>query len=136
MSINIKYAEKLEKITQLISNSDSLENLVANSQTIIEKIILVELSGIFLYDKKSNKLKLMSYRGFTKAESILAEKSALERHPGWVCKNKKPILIKDTLIEKNIITTDSKRRWKTRSRVCIPILTKHQISLTITMYLF
>jgi len=133
MSINIKYAEKLEKITQLISNSDSLENLVANSQTIIEKIILVELSGIFLYDKKSNKLKLMSYRGFTKAESILAEKSALERHPGWVCKNKKPILIKDTLIEKNIITTDSKRRWKTRSRVCIPILTKQECIGIITL---
>ena len=133
MSINIKYAEKLEKITQLISNSDSLENLVANSQTIIEKIILVELSGIFLYDKKSNKLKLMSYRGFTKAESILAEKTALERHPGWVCKNKKPILIKDTLIEKNIITTDSRRRWQTRSRVCIPILTKDECIGIITL---
>ena len=133
MSINIKYAEKLEKITQLISNSDSLENLVANSQTIIEKIIIVELSGIFLYDKKSNKLKLMSYRGFTKAESILAEKTALERHPGWVCKNKKPILIKDTLTEKNIITTDSRRRWQTRSRVCIPILTKDECIGIITL---
>ena len=133
MSLNIKYAEKLEKITHLISNSESIENLVANSQTIIEKIIIVELSGIFLYDKKSNKLKLMSYRGFTKAESILAEKTALERHPGWVCKNKKPILIKDTLTEKNIITTDSRRRWQTRSRVCIPILTKDECIGIITL---
>jgi signal transduction histidine kinase/ActR/RegA family two-component response regulator len=133
MSINIKYAEKLEKITHLISNSDSIASLVTNTQTILENLLIVELSGLFIYDKKSNKLKLMSYRGFTKAESMLAEKTAMERHPGWVYKNKKTILIKDTLIEKNIITSDSKRRWTTRSIVCIPILTKDECIGIITL---
>ncbi len=133
MSISKKYYEKLDKISHLISNSYSVENLVSNSQTIIENVIEVELVGLYLYNKKSRKLKIMSYKGFTKTESIIAEQSAMKRHPGWVYKHKKAIIIKDTLKEKNKLSIDSNRSFKTRSRVCIPIIAADECVGVITL---
>ncbi len=131
MSLTIKYAKRLEKIAIAISSSETIEELGQNAQSIIESIIKVEVAGLFLYNEEKNNLLLMTHRGFTKAERILSESTAMKRHPGWVFQNQKSILINDATQEKNYNNKDSKRRFITRSRAFVPIIAQDKCIGTI-----
>ena len=65
---------------------------------------------------------MYSAKGFTEEERQQAERTSWDRHPGWVFRNKQVLLISDTEQDKSGYSKDSKRSFKVRSRVWLPIL--------------
>ncbi len=111
----------LEKISGVLSVADDIDSLIQGWESIITEIIEVEYSGFYIIDPQSGKPRIIAATGFTDEERLEAERTAPERHPGQVMRTRKTILVHDTLIDaKNTVT--SKRSFKVRSRVFMPIV--------------
>ena len=72
-----------------ITAADTLEHLVELVEEFIEHFVPIDYSGIFLYDPELDRLRLYYAKGFTEEEFKASDASLMERHPGWVFKNKK-----------------------------------------------
>lgn len=107
-------------IANKISSSINLEQLASNVQNFLENFMEVEYNGLYFYDEKTKRLKLISAKNFSEVEKNEAEKTAMDRHPGLVFKTKKHLLIKDT--SKNEESFSSKRSFKILSRLYIPLV--------------
>ena len=83
------------KISELIVTATDAESLSRALYEIIDGYIEVPHSALFLWDSKEAKLKLYGNSGFTEDELVEVENTALDRHPGWVFKNQKPLHIPD-----------------------------------------
>lgn len=112
------------KISELIVTATDAESLSRALYEIIDGYIEVPYSALFLWDSKEAKLKLYGNSGFTEDELVEVENTALDRHPGWVFKNQKPLHIPD--MDKEGVPsfiTSSKRSFKVKSRLWVPITT-------------
>jgi len=112
------------KISELIVTATDAESLSRALYEIIDGYIEVPHSALFLWDSKEAKLKLYGNSGFTEDELVEVENTALDRHPGWVFKNQKPLHIPD--MDKEGVPsfiTSSKRSFKVKSRLWVPITT-------------
>jgi signal transduction histidine kinase len=112
--------EIISTIANKISSSVSSEQLAVNVQHFLETFMKIEYNGLYFYDEKSKKLKLIYAKNFSEVEKKEAEKTAMDRHPGLVFKSKKHLLIKDTSKNKN--SSSSKRSFKILSRLYIPLV--------------
>ncbi len=113
------------KIAELLATANDGNSISKALYSIIEGYIVVPHSALFLWDPKEAKLKLFGSNGFTDEELIEVEETALDRHPGWVFKNQKPLHIPD--MEKEDVpsfVTSSKRSFEVKSRLWVPITTK------------
>lgn len=112
------------KISELIVTATDAESLSRALYEIIDGYIEVPHSALFLWDSKEAKLKLYGNSGFSEDELVEVENTALDRHPGWVFKNQKPLHIPD--MDKEGVPsfiTSSKRSFKVKSRLWVPITT-------------
>lgn len=112
------------KISELIVTATDAESLSRALYEIIDGYIEVPHSALFLWDSKEAKLKLYGNSGFTEDELVEVENTALDRHPGWVFKNQKPLHIPD--MDKEGVPSfiaSSKRSFKVKSRLWVPITT-------------
>ncbi len=107
-------------IANKISSSMSSEQLATNVQYFLETFMRIEYSGLYFYDEKSKRLKLIYAKNFSKKEKNEAEKTAMDRHPGLVFRTRKHLLIKDTTKSKD--SSSSKRSFKILSRLYIPLV--------------
>jgi len=119
---NIQLVSKLDIIASNLSSIRDLKTLASSINKIVDSIVDVKYNGFYLLCQETQKLKIFYAKGFTKKEMQKAEESAMERHPGWVLKNKKMLLISDTLKEKQGQSKDSTRSFVVRSRVWLPIM--------------
>ena len=113
------------KIAELLATANDGNSISNALYSIIEGYIVVPHSALFLWDPKETKLKLYGSNGFTDEELIEVEETALDRHPGWVFKNQKPLHIPD--MDKEDVpsfVTSSKRSFEVKSRLWVPITTK------------
>ena len=115
------------KISELIATANDAESISTALYEIIEGYIEVPHSALFLWDPKDAKLKVYGSRGFTEEELVEVESTALERHPGWVFKNRKPLHIPD-MDQEGVPSyiTSSKRSFKVKSRLWVPITTSER----------
>ena len=51
-----------------------------------------EFNGFYVYNNTNNKLELISAKNFRQSEIREAEKTAMQRHPGYVFKTGKNLL--------------------------------------------
>ena len=112
------------KISELIVTATDAESLSRALYEIIDGYIEVPHSALFLWDSKEAKLKLYGNSGFSEDELVEVENTALDRHPGWVFKNQKPLHVPD--MDKEGVPsfiTSSKRSFKVKSRLWVPITT-------------
>ena len=111
-------------IAELLSTAHDAKSISDALYKIIDGFIDVPISAILLWDQHSAKLKVYGAKGFTEDEKIEIERTALDRHPGWVFKNKKPLNIPD-MDSKDIpsFVSSSKRSFKVKSRLWVPITT-------------
>ena len=116
----INLVKSMSKIANKLSKIKDLESLTKCMENTLKMTLSVDYTGLYLLDPKTNKLKLYSAKGFTKKERLEAEKTAMERHPGIVFKNKKKLNIKDT--SKDNKTTTSKRSFEVGSRIYLPVM--------------
>lgn len=97
--------------------ADALQKILVNTVT-------GEYLGIFLMDFGTNKLRIRHTTGFTPEEREEAERTAWDRHPGWVIRNKQMLHIRDTRTDHRSQT--SKRAIEVRSRLWLPIISENE----------
>jgi len=113
------------KLGEIATDLSSITDLTALEKTIaktVDSIVDVEYWGLYFHDRSSGELKMLSAKGFSKKEIKEAERTAKERHPGWVYSTKEMLYIKDTLVDKSGNSIDSKRDFKVRSRLWLPVV--------------
>jgi PAS domain S-box-containing protein len=118
-------SQLLKKINSLISSYSriiDIKSLAEEVQAFIDEFINFESSGLYLYDFKEGSLKLLVATGFTEEEKVEAERTAMERHPGWVFRNKKILHIPDVDSDTLHLSVESKRSFKVLSRLYIPVM--------------
>lgn len=112
------------KIAELLSTAHDAQSISDALYKIIEDFIVVPHSALLLWDTQSAKLRLFGSQGFTDEERIEVERTALDRHPGWVFKNQKPLNIPDMDAEGiPSFVNSSKRSFHVKSRLWVPITT-------------
>jgi anti-anti-sigma regulatory factor/putative methionine-R-sulfoxide reductase with GAF domain len=113
--------ERLASITQSLASVQSLDELSKAIYDIVEQLTTVEFSGVYIMDFAHQRLQLRHTKGFTPTERDEAERTAWDRHPGWVVRNKQILHVPDTALDDRSQT--SKRTANVRSRIWVPILT-------------
>jgi signal transduction histidine kinase/CheY-like chemotaxis protein len=117
LSILSSIAEELATAKDAQSISDALFKVV-------DGFIDVPYSSIFLWDFKLGKLRLYANKGFTEEDKKYSEETAMERHPGWVFKNRQPLHVEDMETQPvPYYVKSGKRAFEVKSRLWLPIAT-------------
>lgn len=117
--------ETLERLTGSIASASSAEELCDAMFKVVDDFVEVKYSGIYLWDFQEARLKLYNTKGFTEEDRRNSERTAHERHPGWVFKNRKSLHIPDmNADEVPDFINSSERTFHVRSRLWVPITTK------------
>lgn len=115
----------LSNITDAIATASDAQSLADALFKVVDEFINVPYSSIFLWDFKENRLRLYANKGFSEEDKIYSEKTAMERHPGWVFTNREALVINDMQTE-NVpsYVQSGKREFVVRSRLWMPISTE------------
>ncbi len=113
----------LTQIATKLAFVRSFDEMAVAVESVLEQVITVEYTGFFLLDPDSARLRLISARGFSAAERAEAERTAVDRHPGWVMRNAQILHVPDVEADQSNRTLDSSgRSFKVRSRLYVPVL--------------
>ena len=123
----ISTLEDLEKLVFSFTNMDSYEQLIETIKLQIDLVAKIDTTGLYLFDEVENKLKLFYAKGFSPEEIELAERTAMDRHPGHVFKTGEILWINDQLKEHNVYSIDTLKKSLTRSRLYVPVKSRQQI---------
>ena len=118
----LEVLKKLDDFSHRFAKISTIEQLASCMNEMLEDLLEIERSGLYLYDFKEKRLKLMLAKGFTEEEKEEAARTAMERHPGYVFKTGKILNIPDTENDPDKLTTSSKRSFLVRSRLFVPVL--------------
>lgn len=111
----------LEDVTVFFSTATTIEEFANAFDVFVENYGNIERTGLYLIDPYTNNLRLLHAKGFTEVERLEAEKTAWDRHPGWVINNKKELIVNDDS-DGSEIAVSSKRSFKVNSRIYYPLV--------------
>jgi len=114
----------LDRFSSSFSAIESLDEMVQDVEAIFELIFDAEHTGLYLYDEDQRRLKLYYARGFNSDEWKEADRTAMERHPGYVFRKREMLYIPDTLLDDDHLSISSKRSFEVRSRLYIPVMNR------------
>lgn len=118
---DVSYVNLCSQLLEKFSTAINIEALVGIVESSFEEYMPDGYFGMYLFDEKEQRLKIMMARGFSPAERISAESTAMDRHPGYVYKTGKGFYIPDTLNDSSGISVDSPRAFLVRCRVFEPV---------------
>ncbi|MCX6294846.1 MAG: ATP-binding protein [Bacteroidetes bacterium] len=124
---HLQVIKNLDKFASSFPKINTLEGLVLAVEKVLEENIVCDHTGLFLFDPVDNRLKLLYAKGFTEEEFNDADQTAMKRHPGLVYKTGKMIHIPDVLLDAENLTLSSKRSFKVRCRLYIPVMNGEEI---------
>ncbi|MEI6577486.1 MAG: response regulator [Bacteroidota bacterium] len=125
-----KITSVLDCLNKFASHSTEILNikdLAFEVELVLEEMIDMDYNGLFLYDFEDQKLKLYYARGFSEEERIEAERTAMERHPGYVFNSGKTLYVPDVEKDNPSESIDSKRSFKIRTRLHIPVFNANNV---------
>lgn len=122
MPKHIELIAKLDDFASRLVNIFDLDELVKKGAEIIDEVVDVEYSGMYILNPKTRKMGLLYAKGFTEEEKLEASRTAMDRHPGWVMRNNKILNIPDVDLDTEGVSSDSKRGFKVRSRLWLPVI--------------
>ena len=114
----------LNKITQ----SSSLSELVVAIYEVLKKDFDFKSTGFYFINPRTQKLELLYAQGLTEDEINEAESTAMDRHPGWVIKNKETYLSGSEPLD---TSTNFQKRLHLVSRLYCPVIFKGECIGTI-----
>ncbi len=115
----------LGAIAGTLARVDTLAALAAVIQDVLARFSVFDYNGLLLRMPDTGELRFVSARGFTPEELAQSERTALERHPGWVYRNRRPLRIDDTdAVDAASPSRETPRRVRVRSRLWLPVLTQ------------
>jgi PAS domain S-box-containing protein len=118
---DVSYIELCAQLMEKFSLAEDISALVH----IVEDSFIEHMPkgyfGMYLFNEREHKLKIMMASGFSPEERKLAEETAMSRHPGYVYKTGKGFYISDTQNDVTGISIDSPRAFHIKSRVFEPV---------------
>ncbi len=118
----LEILKRLNHFSQGFGIISTFEHLATSVSEVLDDLLDIESSGLYLYDFQEKRLKLLFAKGFSEEERAEADKTAMERHPGLVFKTGKILHIPDTENDPSNLSMSSKRSFQVRSRLYIPVL--------------
>jgi signal transduction histidine kinase/putative methionine-R-sulfoxide reductase with GAF domain len=106
----------LAKITQ----ANSLQELAEGIYLVLQSDIDFKSTGFYFINPSSKKLELLKAQGLTEEELKEAQATAMDRHPGWVIRNRKTFLNNGNGQE----VTEFQKRLHLISRLYCPVIYK------------
>ncbi len=116
--------ERLAAVTARFSSIYDYESMTRELRAIVDELLAVEHWAVYLYDSLSRRLRLALCGGFTEAERREAERSAMERHPGYVFRTRTLLHVPDVERDPDGLTMSSPRSFTVRSRLWVPLVVK------------
>ncbi|MFM1932252.1 MAG: hypothetical protein RL226_1555 [Bacteroidota bacterium] len=116
--------EELIRCTDYLERFNTLRTIpewISEVEKTLDELMVMEYSGLYLYNQDTERLELLVAKGFTEDERLAAESTAMERHPGKVFQSGEGWYIPDVLNDPTYTTTDSDRSFQVRSRLYHPI---------------
>lgn len=113
--------EHMTRITGSLATVRDLDGLARAIHHVVENTAIVEYSGIYMLDYTNDRLRLWYTKGFTAQEHEEAERTAWDRHPGWVIRNNQMLHVPDTDKDTEGRSQSSNRSFRVRSRLWLPI---------------
>ena len=121
MARDVEIITSIDSISKRLGKVTDMEGLTSSIGEIIDSIVEVAYTGLYLFDPVSQALKLYCAKGFTKKEHKEAERTAMERHPGQVFLHQKTLIIDDVECDGMQQSLSSKRGFMVRSRLWLPV---------------
>jgi signal transduction histidine kinase len=113
--------DRLSSIAAGFATVTDVESLALEVERALESLVVVEYNALYLWDFEEDRLRLLFARGFTEDERLEAERTALDRHPGAVFRSQEDLHVPDTEADPEQRTTSSRRSFKIRSRLYMPV---------------
>ena len=129
-AVTPRLLEVLEQLSGVASGFASVHDLPGLARQIedaIESILHVEYNGLYLWDFDESRLRLLVAVGFSEDERAEAERTAWERHPGRIFRERHELHVPDTEADPAMRTQTSKRRFAVRSRLFMPVTFRDQV---------
>jgi signal transduction histidine kinase/CheY-like chemotaxis protein len=122
----LSLVERLGKLTAAFAHLDDIDALVRLVDDVIHETAPVEYHGLYLIDPHTGAFRLPLARGFTEEERVEAERTAMDRHPGWVLRHRRVLHVPDVHADVDHRTSSSKRSFVVRSRLWIPVMSRDE----------
>ena len=123
-SNNVISFSNLKEITEKIILSENIQSLFRNLDEIFDVLLPNEFNGFYVYNNTNNKLELISAKNFRQSEKREAEKTAMQRHPGYVFKTGKNLL--EGVYGKNDVVVSIAKTRTTNSRIYVPLIFENE----------
>ncbi|MDG1482522.1 MAG: response regulator [Myxococcota bacterium] len=121
---NIEIVDKLGEISKRFATIQNVDSLAQTVHELMDSIVQVEYSGLFLFDPTAQRFRMVMAKGFTEAEREASERTAMERHPGLVYRTQQTLHIPDVEADPQQRSRSSKRSFTVRSRLWLPVMSR------------
>ncbi len=118
---------RLNRFTSGYSTIHNLKELAVEVEAVLNDLMEIEFSGLYLYDFHANRLKLLVAKGFNEEEQREADRTVMERHMGYVFRTKKILNIPDTENDPEQRSVSSSRGFIVRSKLFIPVMNNDEV---------
>lgn len=114
----------LSSVSEALTKASDAQSISDALFWVVDNFIEVPYSSIFLWDFKEGRLRLYRNKGFSEEDKKNSEITAMERHPGWVFRNRQPLHVRDMEVEQvpNYVQSGP-RSFVVKSRLWMPIAT-------------
>ncbi len=109
----------VNELSRSISAILEWPTLLARTFTQLQAVASFDYAGLYFYDEKEDRLRLVATWGFSDQEAREAEATAMERHPGWVLRHRQTLLTRDTESDPRVRYTGKRRSG---SVLMVPLL--------------
>jgi|GEM_PF-2207623 len=117
-----KETHKMRLINELSRSLSAIlewPTLLARIFTQLRAVAPFDYAGLYLYDEKEDRLRLVATWGFSDQEAREAEATAMERHPGWVLRHRQTLCSPDAAADSRVRYTGNRHSG---SVLMVPLL--------------
>jgi len=122
----VELIDKLSALASGFASVTDLRGLAVQVERALEHVVHVEYTGLYLWDFAEQRLRLQISVGFSEEEAAEAERTAWDRHPGRVFRERIVFHVPDTAAAPSLQTSSAKRSFLVRSRLFMPITFQDQ----------
>ncbi len=114
--------ERLAEVTSRFARVHDLDSLLREVTAIAGELLGIEYWGLYVYDAAEGRLRLLTSIGFAPAERAEVERTAMERHPGYVFRTRRMLHVPDVEADTEGISRTGRRSFVVRSRLWVPLV--------------
>jgi len=119
MKVNLQL---LEEITTMLSTATTTSDLAVAFGVFVGKGEGIFKSALYMFEPGEEKLRLLQAKGFNSEEREEAERTAPDRQPGWVIKNKSLLEIPGVVNSPSDKSTEGSIYEPAKSRIYFPVI--------------